>query len=44
LRQDQPGLLLVKEANPGLLRIGFIPLAVLALTDRGGGGLRKELG
>ena len=34
LRPDQPGVLLAPQADPGLLRIGPVPLAVLALSDR----------
>ena len=29
---DQPGVLLASQADPGLLRIGAVPLAVLALS------------
>ena len=36
LRQNQPGLLLAPQADPGLLRIGPVPLAVLALKQIGG--------
>ena len=35
LRPDQPGLLLATQADPGLLRIGAVPLAVLALSKSG---------
>ncbi len=34
LRQDQPGLLPAPQADPGLLRIGAVPLAVLALNAK----------
>ena len=44
LRPDQPGLLPAPQADPGLLRIGAVPLAVLALSGPIWPGRRRRRG